>query len=101
MGKSKMKTKVKTNHPPTPLKPAAKPSHLWTGTGTDFGTALEKWAAAHMETIALLCLIAYLVVGIIIGIIIIGALPFEAQVIAMVSYIVLGLLGWLPWQLRE
>lgn len=95
MGKSEI------DYSPTPLKPAAKPSHLWTGTGTELGTALEKWAAAHVETVALLCLIAYLVVGIIIGIVIVGALPFEAQVIAMVSYVVFGLLGWLPWQLRE
>jgi len=41
----------------------------------------------------------YAMVGVLIGAVMVGSLPFGLQCVAMGSYVVFGLLGWLPWQI--
>lgn len=66
-----------------------------TGTTGTVGTV----AVDSLEVVALLCLIAYLIVGIIIGMVIVWSLSFPLQLIAMGSYVVFGAMGMLPWQI--
>ena len=63
-----------------------------TGTKRTNGTDL-------LSAVALLALIIYLSVGIMIGMVVVWSLSFPLQLVAMGSYLVLGGLGFLPWQI--
>jgi len=43
----------------------------------------------------------YAAVGVLIGAVLVGSLPFGLQCVAMGSWLVFSLLGWLPWQIGD
>jgi len=83
--------------PPTPSTKQKTPSDLQptpttTGNGgvqTDTPLRLAVWLTIGI----------YAAVGVLIGAVLVGSLPFGLQCVAMGSYVVFGLLGWLPWQI--
>lgn len=89
--------KMTSPAPPTHEK---SPSDLWTTTTTtvDGGSETPSFWARNMDLIVWVAIATYAATGVLIGLIIVMAFPFWMQVAAMVSYVVIGCLGWLPWQ---
>lgn len=52
-----------------------------------------------LRVVVWLCVLIWAAVGVLIGVVFVSALPFPVQMIAALSYLVIGLLGWLPWQI--
>jgi len=89
--------------PPTsPTSKQKSPSDLWT---EPTGTATTGEGGVQTDTplrIAVWLTIGiYALVGFLIGAVIVGSLPFGVQCVAMASWLVFSLLGWLPWQIGD
>jgi len=86
--------------PPTSPTKQKSPSDLWTeptGTATTGNGGVQT--DTPLRVAVWLTIGIYAAVGVLIGAVLVGSLPFGLQCVAMGSYVVFGLLGWLPWQI--
>lgn len=81
--------------PPQPVKKV--PSDLQTTTTT----TVDGDKKDPLFVPALMVIIIYGIVGIVIGIVVVWSLSFPLQLVAMGSYLALGVCGWLPWQISR
>ena len=86
--------------PPTPSTKQKTPSDLWTATTTNGTTGNGGVQTDTPLRVAVWLTIGiYAAVGVLIGAVLVGSLPFGLQCVAMGSWLVFSLLGWLPWQI--
>ena len=83
--------------PPTPSTKQKTPSDLQP-TPTTTGQGGYK-TDTPLRVAAWLTIGIYAAVGVLIGAVLVGSLPFGLQCVAMGSWVVFSLLGWLPWQI--
>ena len=67
-------------------------------TTTDDNDRPSSFWARNVDLIVAAAIAAYAAAGVLMGLVIVMAAPFWLQVAAMITYVGLGCLGWLPWQ---
>jgi len=84
---------------PTPTKLKGCGHYQQTGTTTTGKRAtMGDNALTWLSAIAILF---YAMTGVLMGLVILWGLSFPLQLAAMAAYLVLGFMGWLPWQIAK